>query len=452
MMGFMPLDRRSLLIAAAASAATALPARAAPLSTFGLDGTQFGVRPGAPDDQSVRFQKAVDHCAQTRVPLLLSPGVYRLGDIRLAAGVQIFGVRGATRLSFTSGASLITAEGAENVALSGLTFDGNQVRLPQNRGLVHFTSTRGMRISDCIVNAAGGNGIAITNTDAGAITGTTIVGAADNALYCVDNNSIVITANTIRDAGNGGIRVWQSKKRHDGTIVADNTIEDIAARAGGTGQNGNAVNVFRAANVIVRNNVIRRCAFSAVRGNEASNMQVIGNNCAVMKETAMYAEFDFEGAVFANNVIETAENGIAVTNFNNGGRLAVVHGNLLRNVGVRRPDNPPEGAGMGIGIEADTACTGNVIEDAPNYGIRAGWGPYLRNVTVSGNVVRNAGIGVAVSVVRGAGDAAITGNLISGVKRGNIVGMEWAKVVTGDLIKDGAGAYPQLKIADNQAR
>ena len=448
----MPVDRRRLLIAAAASAATASAARAAPLATFGVDAAQYGVRPGAAEDQSARLQRALDACAQSRAPLMLAPGVYRAGDLRLAAGVQIFGVRGATRLSFTRGAVLIAAQGADSVTLSGLAFEGNGVALPQNRGLVDLTSTRGLRLTDCTVSNAGGNGVAVTNSDGAIITGNTIVTSADNALYGVDNTGAVINNNIIRTAGNGGVRVWQSAKRHDGSVVAANTIEDIAARAGGTGQNGNAVNVFRAANVIVRDNTIRRCAFSAVRGNQASNMQVLGNNCAVMKEAAMYAEFGYEGAVFANNVIDTAENGIAVTNFNDGGRLAVVQGNLLRNVGVRRPDNPPEWTGVGIGVEAEAACTGNVIEDAPGYGIRVGWGPYLRNVTVTGNVVRNAGIGIAVSVVRGAGDATITGNLIAGAKRGGIVGMGWAKAVTGDLAKDGAAAYPQLKIADNQAR
>jgi uncharacterized secreted repeat protein (TIGR03808 family) len=183
-----------------------------------------------------------------------------------------------------------------------------------------------------------------------------------------------------------------------------------------------------------------------VRGNGASNIQIIGNNCAELKETAMYAEFDFEGAVVADNVIDTAENGIAITNFNNGGRLATVHGNLLRNVGVRRPDNPPEGGGIGIGVEADTAVTGNVIENAPNTGIRAGWGPYLRNVSISGNIVRDAGIGITVSVVRGAGDAAISGNVIEGARLGAIVGMEWTKAVTGDLTKESTERFPQLRI------
>lgn len=89
---------------------------------------------------------------------------------------------------------------------------------------------------------------------------------------------MLITANIIRGVGNGGIRVWQSEKRRDGSIVTDNRIEDTAARAGGSDQNGNAINVYRAADVIVRGNHIDKAAFSAIRGNGASNIQIIDNN------------------------------------------------------------------------------------------------------------------------------------------------------------------------------
>jgi len=443
-MQIMPIDRRQFLLGSAA-------AFAAPLSAHGLDAAQFGVRAGASDDQSRAFQRALDQAARTRAPLILAPGVYRVGDLNLPAGAQLFGVRGATRLVLTHGPSLLSSEGGDSVTLSGLTIEGGGQALPQNRGLVHFTAVKGVRIADCTIISAGGNGIALERCD-GSVTANTITDADDNALFCVDNSGLIISANTIRNSGNGGIRVWQSVKRHDGSIVEDNTIEDTAARSGGTGENGNAINVFRAADVIVRNNMIRRAAFSAVRGNAASNIQIVGNNCVALKETAMYAEFDFEGAVVADNVIDTAENGIAITNFNNGGRLATVHGNLLRNVGVRRPDNPPEGAGVGIGVEADTAVTGNVIENAPYAGIRLGFGPYLRNVAANGNVIRDVGIGIAVSVVQGAGDAAITGNIIHDAKRGSIVGMEWHKPVTGDLAQDGADRYSQLKLSGNQTK
>jgi uncharacterized secreted repeat protein (TIGR03808 family) len=407
------------------------------------------LHPGAPDDQSHALQRAIDQAARTRVPLMLAPGVYRAGGLTLPAGAQLAGIRGATRLILTHGPSLLSAEHAETVSLTGLTLDGGGQPLPAGRALIHFDDVKAVRISDCQVAGAGGNGVTLESCD-GEVTHSTITGAADNALFCNDSRSLLIAANIIAKSGNGGIRVWQSDKRRDGSLIADNRIEDTSARAGGTGENGNAINVFRAADVIVRGNHIRNAAFSAIRGNSASNIQIIGNNCAALDETAIYSEFGFEGAVIADNVIDGAENGISVTNFNEGGRLATVRGNIVRNLGTRRRDRPPEEAGIGIGVEADTVVSGNVIERAPRAGISVGWGPYLRNVAVTGNVVREAGFGVAVSVVAGAGVAVISGNLFAGTTRGAIVGMEWHKAVTGDLALAGAERYPQLKIGGNQ--
>ena len=202
--------------------------------------------------------------------------------------------------------------------------------------------------------------------------------------------------------------------------------------------------------MIVRGNHIRNAAFSAIRGNAAAGIQIVGNNCAALDEVAIYCEFDFEGAVIADNVIDGAGTGISVTNFKEGGRLASVRGNIVRNLRARRPGTPPQAAGIGIGVEADTAVTGNVIENAQTAGIGVGWGPYLRNVAVNGNVVRQAGIGVAVTVVEGAGSAVISGNMIAGSKHGAIVGMEWNKAATGDLTLTGAERYPNLRVRDNQ--
>ncbi|MFI4960045.1 MAG: TIGR03808 family TAT-translocated repetitive protein, partial [Hyphomicrobiales bacterium] len=330
-----------------------------------------------------------------------------------------------------------------------LTLDGGGQPLPAGRALVYFDDVKALRISDCQIAGAGGNGVTLENCD-GEVTHNTITGAADNALFCNDSRGLLIASNIIAKSGNGGIRVWQSDKRRDGSLIADNRIEDTAARAGGSGENGNAINVFRAADVIVRGNHIRNAAFSAIRGNSASNIQIIGNNCAALDEVAIYSEFGFEGAVIADNVIDGAETGISVPNFDQGGRLATVHGNIVRNLGTRRANRPPEEAGVGIGVEADTVVSGNVIERAPRAGISAGWGQHLRNVAVTGNVVREAGFGVAVSVVAGAGVAVISGNLFAGTTRGAIVGMEWHKAVTGDLALAGAERYPQLKISGNQ--
>jgi len=445
----MTISRRSLLLGSLAGMALAAPAKAASMSARGLDATQFGLNPGAPDDQSARLQRAIDEAAKTRAPLWLAPGVYRAGGVTLPAGAQLHGVRGATRLVFTQGPSLLAAEHAETISLSGLTLDGGGIPLSEQRGLVYLLDATKLRIRDCDILRAGGNALTLEQCD-GAVARCLIDGAADTALFANDSRGLVIAANAIRGSGNGGIRVWQSEKRRDGSIIADNRIEETAARGGGTGQNGNAINVYRAANVIVRNNVIRKAAFSAIRGNAASDMQVLGNNCAELDEVAIYAEFDFEGAVIADNVVDGAALGVAVTNFNVGGRLAVVQGNIIRNLAAHRPQGGADFAGVGIGVEADTAVTGNMIENAPFMGISVGAGRYLRNVTVAGNVVRAVGIGVGVSVVDGAGGAAVTGNMFSAVKRGAIVGMEFSTPVTGDLALAGAERYPQLKIAGNQ--
>ena len=92
-----------------------------------------------------------------------------------------------------------------------------------------------------------------------------------------------------------------------------------------------------------------------------------------------------------------------------------------------------------------------MIENAPLCGIGLGWGQHLRDVSVVGNVVRNASVGVSVSVSTGAGTAVIAGNLIAGATRGAIVGMDFAQAVTGDLTKEPA-RFANLQISGNRVR
>ena len=103
-------------------------------------------------------------------------------------------------------------------------------------------------------------------------------------------------------------------------------------------------------------------------------------------------------------------------------------------------------------VEADAAVTGNVIENAPSFGIMAGWGKYLRDVTITGNVVRNAFVGIGVSVVPGAGTALVSNNLISGSRGSAIVGLDHAKPATGDLGKESISRFPQIVLGLNAIR
>src|ERR1700736_2275320 len=132
----MDVNRRHLLGVSAAGAAGAIAvtpqlARAATLtSTLGRDVTQYGVRPGSPDDQTRALQRAIDEAARAQTPLALPPGVYRTGMLRLQSGTQLVGVRGATRLIFNGGASMLSGEGSNSVGLTNVTLDGGGIPLP----------------------------------------------------------------------------------------------------------------------------------------------------------------------------------------------------------------------------------------------------------------------------------------------------------------------------------
>src|SRR4051794_40572434 len=163
----MDFNRRHLMGVSAAGVAGALTmspdaARTAPLtSALGRDVTQYGVRPGSPDDQTKALQRAIDEAARAQAPLALPPGVYRTGMLRLQSGTQLVGVRGATKLVFNGGASMLQGEGAASVGLSGISFDGGSIPLPTRRGLVHCAGGRDIRIVDCEITASGGNGILV---------------------------------------------------------------------------------------------------------------------------------------------------------------------------------------------------------------------------------------------------------------------------------------------------
>jgi uncharacterized secreted repeat protein (TIGR03808 family) len=455
----MDLNRRHFMGASVAGAAGVLAmssgfARAAPLtSALGRDATQYGVRPGSPDDQTKALQRAIDDAARTRVPLALPPGVYRTGILHLQNGTQLIGVPGATRLVFSGGASLLVGEGADSIGLANITLDGGSIPLPTRHGLVHCIGGRDIRIVDCEITGSGGNGIWFENVS-GEISGNAITKTTSTAVVSFDAKGLLVSRNTIVGTNDNGIEILRTTIGDDGTLVLDNRIEDIKAGPGGSGQYGNAINAFRAGNVIVRGNRIRNCDYSAVRGNSASNIQIMGNSVSDVREVALYSEFSFEGAVIANNTVDGAALGVSVCNFNEGGRIAAVQGNIIRNLLPKRPIGtaPDDDAGIGIYVEADTSVTGNVIENAPSFGIVAGWGKYLRDVAISGNVIRNALVGIGVSVVPGAGTALVNNNVISETPRGAVVGLDHARPITSDLSVEGAQRFTQLVMGTNAVR
>jgi uncharacterized secreted repeat protein (TIGR03808 family) len=111
-----------------------------------------------------------------------------------------------------------------------------------------------------------------------------------------------------------------------------------------------------------------------------------------------------------------------------------------------------DSSGIGVAVEADTVVSGNVIESAPAFGVLIGWGSYLRDVSVTDNLIRNAHIGIGVSADSSAGYALITDNMISGAKDGAIRAMDGPTPIGSDLARASAEAYRNLAVYSNVAR
>lgn len=416
-----------------------------------LDAAQEGLRPGGAEDQSETFNRIAVRAAADNLPVFLPPGTYRLSNISLPSNSRILGLPGASRVVYTGGGFLFSAENSDNLSLSGLVINGaNRPLADDAGGLLHFRGIGNLNLESLDITGASKHAVQ-TEACGGRIAENRISGAALAGLYAVDSKALSIAQNNVTDCGNGGILVHRWAKAGDGTIVSGNRISRIRADAGGTGQNGNGINVFRADNVLVTGNHISDCAFTAIRANAASNVLMTGNQCLNSGETAIYAEFGFEGALISNNLIDGGANGILVVNLDVGGRLASVTGNIVRNLRLEGPYQP-DGAGFGFGIaaEADTVVSGNTIENAPRWGLVIGWGPYLRNVVASSNIVRGSPVGCAVSVVEGTGGAIISGNLFQEIGDAAIAGYRWSEKVTGDIVAGAGEDFARLTIANNR--
>lgn len=455
----MTVNRRSVLAASlgmgAATVATAgaaaerkLPSVEAGRQVAG--DVASGLEPDGAFDQTPALQRALDDAAAGNVPLLLPPGVFRVRDLRLRSGTRLIGAAGATILEFSGGGAFITGDKADGLVLRDLVIDGAFKAIDDARGsgLLSLSRCRGLAIDSVEIRRGALDGLSLVEC-AGRISHVTIGDILDTGLKALDSAGLEMRASTITGCGNNGVQVWRTEGGEDGTIVSGNRIANIRNAAGGTGEYGNGINVFRAGGVIVEGNRITDCTYSAVRGNAASNIQIIANSCERLGEVAIYSEFGFQGALIANNLVDGAAMGISVTNFNEGGRLAVIQGNLIRNL-FRREHEAEDKRGEGIGVEADAVVTGNVIEGAPTVGIQIGWGPFLRDVSVTGNVIRRAKVGISISSAPEAGACLIANNLISNAPDGAIRAMAFG-VVSGPDLARGPQASGRVTLAGNVA-
>lgn len=413
-----------------------------------LVATDYGAKPGDTKPQTKALQRAIDASIKRKSTLFLPGGTYFTNTLSIRGVAHLVGVPGQTKIVAAGGKPLLLAEDTDTLTLDGVIFDGNfAAPLGQTLGgLVECRGINALRIERCSFLRSRRNGLSL-KACGGTVSDSTFSEDRNAGLFSIDSTGMTITRNLVENCENNGIQIWQSQKRRDGSIVAQNRIRNIRAKDGGSGQNGNGINIYRAANVTASDNVISGCVFSAVRCNSGDNVQIIGNNCSDLSEVALYVEFAFQGAVVSNNLVDTAAIGISITNLNEGGRLATCSGNLIRNITRKRFN---DGWGVGIGVDGDTAVTGNVVENAAHVGLALGWGKYLQNTVATGNMIKDCPVGIKASTAEGAGRALISNNIIVAAKKGGVVGMHWHTPMTGDLTQPGVQQPANLTVAGNQ--
>lgn len=400
------------------------------------------VKPGK-GDQTLALQAAIDEAAKSGSVVQLGPGTFEVGVLSLNAPVTIQGIPGLTKLHAPAGGNIFSILPSAQVVIQGISFSAKGTK----GNLLTAEAVERLIIEDC--DFAGGEAGMRIVTCAGRISGNRFRFHQKVACQSVAATGMEISGNTVSDIGNNGIQVWSDNKGDNPTIVSNNFVSRIAAEDGGDGPNGNGINIYASHGAIVGNNRIADCAFTGIRNASSDNCIISTNSITRCNEVAMYVEFEFSGAVVSNNIIDTASHGIAITNFDKGGHLAQCTGNVVRN--IKGTDAHGRTLGGGIAAEADTVIANNVIENAADYGIGLGWGAFARNLSATGNIVKDCNKGIVFSAV-GPGPYVIANNIISGSQAGSILGMDHDKPITNDLAKNGSKPPEQASIAGNQVK
>ena len=446
------ITRRNFLSGIGASSLLIASSNVSAKSNLGsLNASDEGLRAGSPSDQGKKLQAILNKASKNNQAVFIEPGHYKVSNITLPKNVRLNGIAGASKLQYSGGDHFIYAENSEHIEISGLSFDGALLPVKgyaeANLGIVN---AKHLNIENCYITNAAKSGIEVSKS-AGRISNNRVDTAVGTAgIVGQANTGLIISENAVSECANAGILVYRRDRGEDNTIITNNRVKFISAVKGGTGQYGNGINTWQADGVMISNNHISNCAYSTIRSNSCSNIQITNNTCLRAGETSIYSEFAFQGALIAGNIVDGGARGISIANLDQGGRLTVCANNLVRNIHENVPYADDQHIfGTGILAEADIAITGNVIEKTSRFGMLLGWGEYLRNVTASNNIIRDTKTGFYVSVVQGVGQVSITNNIIARANRG-IVGYRWQEAVTGDLSNVANNRFKNLNIKDNQ--
>lgn len=407
-----------------------------------------GPAPAHGDDRSRAIQDALDAAIAEGKPLFLPPGRYDVSSLVMPSRARIVGVPGETILVYGGGGWLLQAYGAQQIGLDGLVFDGANRALGEGiPGLLHFAGCEGLSVERCAVAGSAGHGIALEGVT-GRVSGNRISGAREAGLWSVNAAGLEVSDNMVADCGAGGLLIQRWESGEDGTVVSRNRIERIGSLAG---IRGDGIGIHQADGVMASDNRITDCAASAIRV-EGAGVQISGNQCRRSGGTAIRVGRKSAGALIAGNLVDGALNGIASLADDPGGRPAAISGNVVVNLTDAAPtiDGGRFATGVGLIAAGDAAITGNVVEGAPGAGMLLGSGAQLGNVVATGNMIRGAGVGIAVTVEVGTGTALIANNVIAGAKDGAIRGVRGGRLTTPELAGATTNPLSNLTLSENR--
>ncbi len=387
-------------------------------------------------------------------PVQLPAGVTHLRSLELPSGARLLGAPQGSTLRLVGPGPLLYAKGARDIAIESVTFEGGGA-LARSRGLLEFEEAANLSIRGCAFRESPANGVRLLRCG-GVLAQNRFENMREAAIFSLDGLGLDIDGNMISACGDNGVLVWTSSVgAYEGSRVRNNRIEDIGNLSGGDGPNGNGVGVFRAGSVRVENNRIRRCAYTAVRNNAGSDVEVIGNDCRTLGERAMYAEFGAKRAIFRDNRIEDAGAGISITNARDGTDGGAAIGNTIVGLFERHPD-PMFGPRMfwqtGIAGERNCEISGNTIVGPAWIGVMVA-GP-RDHVSVEDNRIAGADFGIGFLAGRDLGESRIIRNRIEGARKAAIAAFEGPTPLPGDILSPAGAArsVPGMRIEGNESR
>lgn len=405
-------------------------------------------------DATEWLQRELREAARTGRAVRLPAGVTALRSLDIDDRAAIVGAKGGSTLRLLGRGPLLRAAGAGAISFESVTFDGAGARFADPRqGLLDFADIARLSIHGCVIRRSEARGVNLLRCG-GRFAENVVEDVRDAGYFSLDGLGVDIDNNKIRDCGDNGVQVWTTVAgRYEGSRIRNNEISDIHNLSGGNGAYGNGVSIWGSGFVRVENNVIRRCAYTAVRNNAGHDVVVVGNDCKSFGERAMYAEFGAKRATFRDNRIDDAGSGIALANAERGTDVGLVTGNIVTGLRETHPDSEfgPEMSWLtGIEAESNVEIAGNVVVGAW-MGVRCGG--YRRNIRVESNRLVDNDYGVTFQVGEGVGRAFISGNKIHGSKKAAIAAIAGQTILSGDASRPDVGSkYPLLTIGDNDLR